>query len=127
MEVVEEEETELDFACRGGQLIAIYADETEQAIRFWIAEAVKDISKPSSDEELFPIHYYKAIDKSFTSYKLEKGRRTVFQVKYCQCLGTVATSSREKSGFQITPMERDRIQQIAVAEDHKLAATNLEE
>ncbi len=118
----EEESTELDFACRPGQLIAIFADETEKVMRFWLAESQSDISKPGNEDEEFPIFYYKATDSNATSYKLEKGRRTVQLVKYDQCLGTVTASSREKNSFQITPLERDRVQAIAKKEDLKIAA-----
>ncbi len=114
---------ELDFACKAGQLIAVYADASETQIRFWIAEATKHISKPMSEKDEFPIIYYKSIDDTFTSYRLENGRRAM-QVKYNQCLGTISAASRDRGSFTITPLERDRVQNIAQKEDLKGVPTN---
>tara|TARA_R110002050_G_scaffold64907_2_gene140956 strand:- start:328 stop:729 length:402 start_codon:yes stop_codon:yes gene_type:complete len=111
----------LDFVCKAGQAIAIYADEREKPMRFWIAEAIRPISKPRNgdDEALFPIYYFASTDEDHLIYKPEHTPRKRVSVSYDQCLGSVATSTHKNNLIILTEMERDRLQAMAVAVDNE--------
>ncbi len=111
----------LDFSCKAGQAIAIYADENVRPMRFWIAESIKAISKPETQEDediLFPIYYFAAIEDNHLIYEPEYTPKKRTSVKYAQCLGTVSPLTHKNNVIEITAMERDRLQSIALAEDN---------
>lgn len=114
---------ELQFECKRGALLAIYANATESR-RFWVAESAGPIQQSERKDRTYPIFYYASSNSDYTEFKPEGGVKKVVKVKYSQCLCPIRAISRKNDVVVITPLVRDRITALGKKLDEESGSDN---
>ncbi len=109
-------EKKLEFQCKRGDLVAIYARKDVKE-RFWVAEAVGPIKKGERPEQEFRIFYYEHTVDDYTEFTWENGEKKIDKVLYRHCLCPITPLTRTEDYVTITPLLRDKITKIGLELD----------